>query len=1531
MRIDNDQFDSFNGLNSRSPVYVVELSFDDANLDLHYLTSHTVINLTGNIINETLKNISSTSQKISPEKAISTIGAISFECLDTGLTDLQRTKLQSGDGLKGKRVRVFKGFAGLDWTDYALIQTQIISSNISFKDGVYTFQCSDVQRVLRKTIFDVKETALSGTLTRTSTTINVFDTSQFQMVKQPPSLSGITDAPGQTVGYVKIENDGQIEIIRYTGKTATSFTGCTRGRFGTRPIEVEANQNDSDRSTKVEEYIYLEMPAPMLAYAVYTGVIYGQVEGLPDHWNLGVPAEFIRTSDFENIGEDWFDTNDFDKGVPAVIRGVTKTDGKRFIEQELLVMLGAFSPIYTNGEIGLRRLDPIIGDGGYGTLLNQDNIIKYGELVHDLDAVINKVVIAWNYVESRGGFTRRSVLIDPDSIAKHGESDPLELNLRALESSRHSYSTIKNRFDALRERYAGPPLRLQLTLSPTMNALEVGDIVRVELDQIQDFTQGGTSLGRNFEVQRVQQNWLSGEVRVDLFGSSDVASAVPENTPDTVIVNGFYNSKGTEINATNFPGAVTSSNGVTSIVNNILLSGTGNPNDEGSIYYCNEDLTLVAGVTINLSGSPQLRVNGFFQVNGTINGHGRGFPGGQGVLAPNNWGQQEKNYNISKPHRTAVNNETVGWPNPVQELQRGARHLVFNSLGQERLATYPELDGRYVTGSFWSTSARTLDLKFNGTDTIEGLVPELRATSGAGGNSSEVFDTDLTGTPTQIRGSAGGASGCGIIIICKGADIGANGLVDTSGVDADDPTIVALNTLPWANFGAGIWGSVAACSGSGGAAAAVYWIMDGVTANPPSLNPQNSQAFNGRAKDYVYPGEWDNEVYTPAYEPQFYGIPRPASHAKQIWGANPNKTTTSFYYSNRLQRLNAYQSLHKIQYITGVVNPDNDIEVYADEATFTLNEVVNTPKTSAGDRSTIEVAITPPVDENYSYSIVEYRKQGTDVWTQTDPSRFESTFEVKSDGTTFEVRLRSVSKSGKSSPSGDVQTITVTNVSARTSLELQSIYPLTTITGLVLDEPGTTFTGLGPNFEWDNANGELVYFNFYEVKIYNGGTLLRTEKSVSPFYTYSVDKNRADYKAQTTNDGFYTNLEIRVAPVSRYRNNLNELYKGGQTSLTVNATTANDPNNLRYYVIPSKTSDLTDDAGLGQTADWSNVTDDGGKPEDNATNGATWESNISGQPDRQNVLNNLVDISDWELGAPLGSLSSTAPVGFTGASGISVEPGPFNYDELCWRVAPLLLAEDDGGFKFKDTVVINPAKVYRISFWFKAHASGTLRFSPSNNSLLRHLSSNVVQVTPYQFNAATPETNKWFLVTMVVHPHNTTRVSTSGQSGIYDPETGNIISFFDEFKFVPGATTLETTLEYNNVGSTTERALFSRPKLEVINGSELPLNALLGVPDNYYLKIQDAPALVNVSSTGSKLTGPSNVTVSKVSTGRYRITHNSGYSGKGVIVSPRASTIASTAVSSETSSKFDVFLYSSAGSATDAAFTLMIDPDYLVF
>ena len=86
-------------------------------------------------------------------------------------------------------------------------------------------------------------TTLSSAISTSDTTINVSDTSSF------------SDS-----GYIRIDN----EIIEYTGKTATSFTGCTRGKFGTT-----ATTHASGSSV----YQYTDVRGDLLAMVLDGGVL----------------------------------------------------------------------------------------------------------------------------------------------------------------------------------------------------------------------------------------------------------------------------------------------------------------------------------------------------------------------------------------------------------------------------------------------------------------------------------------------------------------------------------------------------------------------------------------------------------------------------------------------------------------------------------------------------------------------------------------------------------------------------------------------------------------------------------------------------------------------------------------------------------------------------------------------------------------------------------------------------------------------------------------------------------------------------------------------------------------------------------------------------------------------------------------------------------------------------------------------------------------------------------------------------------
>lgn len=98
--------------------------------------------------------------------------------------------------------------------------------------GYIKFNVSSPEKLKNLEIFPKVSTILVGALGSGDTTINVESTTDFMVQADAGTLTT----------YIVI-ND---EIIKYTGKTTTTFTGCTRGQFGT--IAVAASDGDNVES-----------------------------------------------------------------------------------------------------------------------------------------------------------------------------------------------------------------------------------------------------------------------------------------------------------------------------------------------------------------------------------------------------------------------------------------------------------------------------------------------------------------------------------------------------------------------------------------------------------------------------------------------------------------------------------------------------------------------------------------------------------------------------------------------------------------------------------------------------------------------------------------------------------------------------------------------------------------------------------------------------------------------------------------------------------------------------------------------------------------------------------------------------------------------------------------------------------------------------------------------------------------------------------------------------------------------------------
>jgi len=774
---------------NRSLRYVITIEFGG---DLIALTSHTDIVWPDatQTISGVISGVSQVSQRLNVLESRSTVGRLSIKAIDYSneISSMLATMLSLGFGARNRRVRYYIGFEGFVASEFSMMATQYISE-ITFDDGEYRINCHDPQARLKQRIFSVKRTILTSTVAVDATTVNVADTSDFELVVHGASY---TDAPNSTVGYILIDD----EVIRYTGKTATSFTGCTRGAFGTKPKEHEVGDGETSRRPEVREYVYLELPAIKMAYALLTGIVHPDATTLPDHWHTGIEPELIDFDSFTGIGRDlWDPTNDL-AGMVIRFTGPEDEESKAFIEREIYRMAGVYSPILREGGlISLRRIARVDPETPHVARLTSANVVKVGALKHDISGMKNVFRVDWNYNDIEDKFTRALQIEDGESITLYGRTDVHNLQLRGLHGASHTQNTLLNIIDTLRDRFSGPPLTTTVEVLLNTASVSVGDVVRLTLDVVRDYQGNATSIDRAMEVQEVSLDAVRGVLKLKLFGSARASEAtVPQAS--AALADGFYSSEGTDLSS------VTSIDVSGNLTADADITGGPDLNAPAAIFYYIGNLTIPAGRTLTTRQNVQLRVMGQLTVNGTIRaidglaGTSDNF-GNVGLIGAASGGvgvYSRVSVLSGTPLRTA---ETIA-PAVVR-----APNL---TLPQFELENY---DGTEILNL--PTDLRGIGAPRGRDATMEYVV---LAQPGP-------YETSIA------SGGAGGDGGGGLVVVCRGMATGVGGLVDTSGA-AGSVGGAAFHDMLGIPF-------VQAGSGGGGGPGAFLLLLDGSLSIIPDL------------------------------------------------------------------------------------------------------------------------------------------------------------------------------------------------------------------------------------------------------------------------------------------------------------------------------------------------------------------------------------------------------------------------------------------------------------------------------------------------------------------------------------------------------------------------------------------------------------------------------------------------------------------------------------------------------------------------
>lgn len=784
--------------NIDSSVKYVKAEGDFVNLkeqkpDILYFTSHddTLLNdeevIPINRIDGVVmpRGISGQTQKINPDIAQHTIGSVAIKLLDINAAISARLSdyyLNQDIGLRKKTVQIYQGFSRLqDFEDYALHLTYLVE-DLDFTDGVYKLRCSDIQRTTKTDIFEFDVGVLTSTITASSNRIPITipgAANRFQLIEHDINYSA---NPSRFVGYIRIDD----EIIAHAGWDANllNLIVVERGALNTRAVTHKVTTTQTDQKKKVEEFGYLEMAVPRMIYYILTGKDpSGKLADLPNHWNLGIAESFITINDFLNIGEDLWDPAD-DTGRIARFIGLEQVAGKSFIEKELLLWSGCFMPIYSDGTYGLKQLQTVLPFSAYDAALDEEDVISYSGLRYDMKAVINNISIYWNWIQNLDRFTKITQLIDGESIAKNGSAQKKSYEFRGVFSGVHTDNDLVAYFGQVRDRYASPPIRVQVEAGPKWNSLEVGDTVRVTLDQLTD-QYINQPLDRTFEVQQVQTDWVTGRARLQLFGGVEPASQVAFSA-SFVMQDAYYSTQAIADGGTSLTSVLTISGGVVTV--NGSLTGASNHNN--AIYYYDGDLTIADGVTVTWTNNIQVRAR-TLTVNGNFYGIGSASisnVGAGGVKGPNNTARDNwRNINFGKYPKTgkgALGTTITGETVHYYDDDFGVEVLsgLFGPKLPRGATREDKIEARTGRGKYGPVTPIP---KLRNPDglSVRGLINDYRGVGGGGGQQAVHYE--ISGSRLGVAGIAnggdGGQGGGGLVLITRGLFFGGNGKIDTSG------------------------------------------------------------------------------------------------------------------------------------------------------------------------------------------------------------------------------------------------------------------------------------------------------------------------------------------------------------------------------------------------------------------------------------------------------------------------------------------------------------------------------------------------------------------------------------------------------------------------------------------------------------------------------------------------------------------------------------------------------------------------------
>ena len=439
---------------------------------------------------ETMQIPQGSSQTVDELEGTSSIGAMTIKCIDPGGSLKQ---LAAQDALIGKVVKFQMGFPSLSLGDFVTLHTMQITQVGSDSEGLITVTCSDLQRFIQG-----QQIWWSG---------GPLEWSPGQIAGQPVGPAAAANAFAVSEDNPRFVQGNPIDIL-----------------LAVLQNELGVGQDPSLRSSN---YV-LQQLAP-----VYSGQQNYDPLPPPAGWVLFAPGNdstlinpnsYLDVDQFLSLRDSQFSGDFFEFSITRPI------DGKQFMEDQILKVLGLHLVVGGDGKLRLKPMKPL----PYQTPvfhLTAGNILGIPQT--ERQPIINLVTVRRDVADygvstaaraylSEGTYVQQSSLqLYQQVYQQQVEATGLRTNFGASMRSRALADRIFRRHS-----FAPPAYRLEAHLSTLM--VELGDLVALTHPLLPDFQTGKLGVVNvTCEVIDRKPNYTQGRIEFSLLDTRFLNQSAP--------------------------------------------------------------------------------------------------------------------------------------------------------------------------------------------------------------------------------------------------------------------------------------------------------------------------------------------------------------------------------------------------------------------------------------------------------------------------------------------------------------------------------------------------------------------------------------------------------------------------------------------------------------------------------------------------------------------------------------------------------------------------------------------------------------------------------------------------------------------------------------------------------------------------------------------------------------------------------------------------------------------------------------------